>query len=159
MNRKLLYGSVAGGLALLVALVAAVPLLVPTTSLRGEIEARVSRATGRVFKIHGPLAVSLFPSIGLDAQDVTLSNVPGGKARDMVQVKRMRIAVRLWPLFSGRVEAREIALESPRIAPRSRARRQRELGTDRRPRHRRRPGRPVAHDVRRRHDPGRRRRL
>ncbi|MEI9889140.1 MAG: AsmA family protein [Rhizomicrobium sp.] len=116
MNRKLLYGSVAGGLALLVALVAAVPLLVPTTSLRGEIEARVSRATGRVFKIHGPLAVSLFPSIGLDAQDVTLSNVPGGKARDMVQVKRMRIAVRLWPLFSGRVEAREIALESPRIA-------------------------------------------
>ncbi len=113
MNRKLLYGLIGGGVALLAAAVAAVPLLVPTTSLRGEIESRVGHATGRVFKIHGALTFSLFPSIGLDARDVTLSNMPGGKARDMLRVGHMRIAASLWPLFSGRIEAREIVLDQP----------------------------------------------
>ncbi|HEY0299854.1 MAG TPA: AsmA family protein, partial [Rhizomicrobium sp.] len=116
MNRKLLYGLTGGGAALLVAFVVAVPLLVPTASLRGEIEHRVSQATGRAFRIHGALSVSLFPSVGLEAHDVTLSNRPGGKARDMVRVGRMRIAARLWPLFSGRIEASEVVLEKPVVA-------------------------------------------
>ena len=92
MNRKLLYGLIGGGVALLAALVVAVPLLVPTTSLKSEIESRVSQATGRAFRIHGALTVTLFPSVSLDASDVTLANAPGGKAPDMVRIGRMRIA-------------------------------------------------------------------
>ena len=116
MNRRLLFGLIGGAVALLVAGTAAVPLLVPTTSLKGEIERRVSQATGRALRIHGALTVSLFPSIGLDARDVTLANAPGGRARDMVRIGRMRIAAKLWPLFSGKIEAREIVLEQPTIA-------------------------------------------
>ncbi len=114
MNRKFLYGLAA--VALLAAAIAAVPLLVPTTSLRGEIESRVARATGRAFHIDGALTFSLFPVLGLDARDVHLANVPGGHARDMVRMDRMRIAVKLWPLLSGRIEASEIVLEKPVIA-------------------------------------------
>ena len=116
MNRKLLYGLIGGGVALLAALVAAVPLLVPTTSLKGEIESRVSAATGRAFRIHGALTFSLFPSIGLDARDVTLANAPGGRARDMARIGRMRIAAKLWPLLFGKIEAGEVVLEKPVIA-------------------------------------------
>lgn len=117
MNRKLLYGSIAGGVALLIAAaVLIVPLLLPTTSLRGEIENRVSAATGRAFKIHGDFSVSIFPSVALDARDVTLANAPGGKARDMARIARMRIAVKLLPLFSGRIEASEVVLEKPVVA-------------------------------------------
>ncbi len=116
MNRRLLYGLIGGAVTLLVAIAVAVPLLVPTTSVRGEIERRVAEATGRAFKINGALTVSLFPSLGLDARDVTLANGPGGHARDMVRMDRMRIAVKLWPLFSGRIEARQIVLEKPVIA-------------------------------------------
>jgi AsmA protein len=116
MNRKLLYGLAGGAAVLLVAAIAAVPLLVPTTSLRGEIENRVERATGRAFHIDGTLTFSLFPVLGLDARNVRLANVPGGHARDMVRMDRMRIAVKLWPLLSGRIEASEIVLEKPVIA-------------------------------------------
>ncbi len=116
MNRKLLFGLVAGGVALFAAAIAVAPMMVPTASLRGEIESRVTQATGRAFRIHGALNVSLFPSFGLDAQDVTLANAPGGHAPDLVRMGRMRIAVKLWPLFSGRIEASRIVLEKPVIA-------------------------------------------
>jgi AsmA protein len=116
MNRKLLTGLIGGGVALLAAAILAVPLLVPTTSVRGEIERRVAQATGRAFRIDGALTFSLFPNLGLDARDVTLANVPGGHARDLVRMERMRIAMKLWPLFSGRIEARQIVLEKPVIA-------------------------------------------
>ena len=116
MNRRLLLGLISGGVALLAALAAAVPLLAPTERLHREIETRVTQATGRAFRINGALAFSLFPSLGLDARDVTLANVPGGHARDMVRMDRMRIAVKLWPLLSGRIEVGEIVLEKPVIA-------------------------------------------
>ncbi len=116
MKRKLLYGLIGGGVALLAAAILAVPLLAPTTSVRGEIERRVAQATGRAFRINGALTFSIFPNLGLDARDVTLANVPGGHARDLVRMERMRIAVKLWPLFSGRIEARQIVLEKPIIA-------------------------------------------
>lgn len=117
MTRKRLFYWVAGSAAaLLLALVLILPRLVPVDALRGQIESRVSDATGRAFRIHGALGLTLFPSIGLDARDVTLANAPGGKAADMVRIDRMRIAARLWPLFSGRIEAGEIVLERPVIA-------------------------------------------
>lgn len=116
MERRTLYGLIGGGVALVVAAVAAVPLLAPTTTVRAQIETQVSHATGRAFKINGAFSFSLFPSLGFDARDVTLANVPGGRTRDMVRVARMRIAVKLWPLLSGRIEAGEIVLEKPIIA-------------------------------------------
>ena len=114
MRRNLLYGLIGGGLV--VAAVAALPLLVPTTSLRGAIETQVSRATGRAFKINGALSVSIFPGLGLDARDVALANAPGWVARDLVHIERMRIAVKLWPLLSGKIEVSQIVLEKPVIA-------------------------------------------
>ncbi|HEY4943093.1 MAG TPA: AsmA family protein [Rhizomicrobium sp.] len=116
MERRTLYGLIGGGVALVVAAVAAVPLLAPTTAVRAQIETEVGHATGRAFKINGAFSFSLFPALGFDARDVTLANVPGGRARAMVRVARMRIAVKLWPLLSGRVEAGEIVLEKPIIA-------------------------------------------
>ncbi|MEJ0041257.1 MAG: AsmA family protein [Rhizomicrobium sp.] len=50
------------------------------------------------------------------ARDVTLANVPGGKAKSIVHVESMRLAVRLVPLLHGRIEATEVALDRPDIA-------------------------------------------
>ncbi|MEI9997358.1 MAG: AsmA family protein [Rhizomicrobium sp.] len=115
MNRKHLF-ALASGAVLVVAAVAAAPLLVPTGGLRGEIESRVGRATGRAFNIHGTLAFTLFPDLGLTARDVTLANAPGGHAPDLVHMDAMHIAVRILPLFSGRIEASEIVLDKPVVA-------------------------------------------
>jgi AsmA protein len=116
MNRKLLLWALGGVAALVAAAVVAIHLLVPTDVLRSEIESQVTQATGRSLRIHGALSLSLFPSIALDARDVTLANRPGGVAHDMARIERMRIGVRLFPLFSGKIEADAITLDHPVIA-------------------------------------------
>ncbi len=84
MNRRFLLG-LSGG-ALVAAVIVAVPFVVPTGGLRGEIEQRVSQATGRAFKIEGDLAFTLFPTLGLTAHSVTLANMPGGRARNLAEI-------------------------------------------------------------------------
>jgi AsmA protein len=113
MTRKILLCLAALGALGLIA-VLAVPFLIPTDALRGQIESRISRATGRDFRIHGPLSFSVFPNLGLDARQVTLAGAPGG--RDLLALDEMHISVRLAPLFSGKIEATEITLDHPRIA-------------------------------------------
>jgi AsmA protein len=116
MNRRFLLWGLGGVAVLITAAVVTIHLLVPTDVLRGEIERQVTAATGRSFRIHGALSMSLFPSIALDASDVTLANRPGGVAQDMARIERLRIGVRLIPLFSGKVEADRITLDRPVIA-------------------------------------------
>ncbi|MBV9419522.1 MAG: AsmA family protein [Alphaproteobacteria bacterium] len=117
MNRNQRYGLIAGGIALIFAVVFfLVPPLLPTASLKGEIEHRVSAATGRAFRIDGPLTYSFFPTVSLTARDVHLANMPGGHERDMLCAASMHIAVRLFPLLAGRIEATDITFDSPRIA-------------------------------------------
>jgi AsmA protein len=115
MNRRILIGLLAG-LAVVIAAIVAVPFVVPTAALRGEIERRVTAQTGRNFRINGDLAFTVFPTLGLAAHDVTLANAPGGHARAMVEVEALRIGVKLMPLLSGRIEANGIELDRPRIA-------------------------------------------
>lgn len=117
MNRRLLLGLTAAGLVLALAAAAylSLPLFVSTVSLKGEIEARVERATGRPFRINGPLTLSLFPSLGLTAHDVTLANAPGGRAKEMVHIDTLRLAVKLWPLLHRRIEATQAVLERPQV--------------------------------------------
>ena len=69
MNRKILIPAIGVAVTLALALAAylAIPLFVSTVSLKGEIEARVARATGRTFHINGPLTISLFPSLARSA--------------------------------------------------------------------------------------------
>ncbi|HEY0107094.1 MAG TPA: AsmA family protein, partial [Rhizomicrobium sp.] len=116
MNRKVLLGSLAG-LAVLVVLAAlAVPFLVPTATLRAEIERRVSQQTGRALRIGGALNFTLFPSLGLAAHTVTLANAPWGHAAALLRVDEMQIAVKVLPLLHGRFEVDRIVLDKPAIA-------------------------------------------
>src|SRR3569832_1278361 len=117
MNRRLLIPLIGAAVLLALALAAylALPLFISTVSLKGEIEARVERATGRPFHINGPLTVSLFPSVGLTAHDVTLANAPGGKAKDMVQIDTKRLSVKLWPLLNRQIEATEAVFDKPQL--------------------------------------------
>ena len=117
MNRRSFLGLVAGGVVLALAAIAylSLPLFVSTVSLKGEIEARVEHATGRQFHINGPLTLSLFPSLGLTAHDVTLANAPGGKAKEMVHIDMLQLSVKLWPLLHRQIEATQAVLERPQL--------------------------------------------
>ncbi|GAA0562568.1 AsmA family protein [Rhizomicrobium electricum] len=103
------------GVGAVAILVVAAPFIIPVDTYRGRIESAAAEATGRAFKIDGPLRVTLFP-LGVRAKEVTLANVPGGRASVMVSVGDIDLSVKVLPLLTGRIALDKIVLDKPTIA-------------------------------------------
>jgi AsmA protein len=113
MNRKLRYGLTAA--AAVVALLAALPFVLPASVYKEPIERSVTSAAGRGFTIAGPLHFTLFPALGLSAGKVALANPAGWPRPSLATAEELRIAVRFQPLLAGRIEVSEIVVEKPQI--------------------------------------------
>lgn len=100
---------------LIVAIAAILPFVVPVDAYRGEIETKATEATGRQLKIDGKLKLTVFPELGVEANKVTLANVPGGHAPYFAAMDSLRVGVKLIPLFSGRIEVSQVTLDRPEI--------------------------------------------
>lgn len=99
-----------------VALILVLPFVVPMDSYKGRIETAAGRATGREFRISGPLRLMFFPHLGVRAHEVTLANMPGGHAAIMASVGDIELSVKLLPLLTGHVALDRIVLDRPTIA-------------------------------------------
>jgi AsmA protein len=116
MNRFLRFGLIAAAvLAVLAGACVALPFLLPMSAYKAEIEAAGSRATGRALEIAGPLRITLFPAVGIEARSVSLANVPGGVAAHLAEADDVRMALRVLPLLQGRIDIAAIALSHPRL--------------------------------------------
>jgi AsmA protein len=113
MSKTLKYGAIGAGALLLLLILA--PFLIPADAYRVRIEQAALDTTGRALRINGPLQITLFPSPGVSAHNVTLANVPGGHAPYMATSTDLDVAVRFWPLLRGRIEVSEIVLNRPVI--------------------------------------------
>ncbi|HVY03502.1 MAG TPA: AsmA family protein [Caulobacterales bacterium] len=108
---------IAGGVVLvLVGLAFAAPFLVPASSYRAPLEKSAFEAMGREVKINGGLRFSIFPTLGLSAKQVTVANLPGGKAPLFANVDELDVGVKLLPLFQGDIEVSKLILKKPKIA-------------------------------------------
>jgi AsmA protein len=115
MNRFLRTGLIGAAIVVLLAGIAAAPLLISVEGFQRQIEARALHATGRALHINGGLHFTLLPQPSFAASDVTLANMPGGHAAQMVRVGTMRLDVKMIPLLEGRVEVTDIVLDQPEI--------------------------------------------
>src|SRR5262249_51192145 len=115
MNRFLRFGLAGAALVVLLAGIAAAPFLISVEGFQRQIEAPALRATGRELHINGGLHFTLLPQPSFAAKDVTLANMAGGRAAQMVRVGAMRLDVKMIPLFEGRVEVTDIVLDKPEI--------------------------------------------
>jgi uncharacterized protein involved in outer membrane biogenesis len=107
---------VAGGLIALVLIAVAIAVAtVDVNSFAGPLAARVSAATGRPFRIGGPLGLSISLEPTLRAENVTLGNAPWGHTPDMVKVGRVEAQVALLPLLHRRFEIVRVTLVDPVI--------------------------------------------
>lgn len=114
MIKKILI-AVVGLVVLLVAAAVIVPFLIPTDTIKRELQAQVKQATGRDLTIAGSFEFSLLPDAVLKAGDVRFQNAEGGSRADMLTLQELRVHVALLPLFSSEVEVQEFVLESPDI--------------------------------------------
>lgn len=103
-------------IVLVVAVALAAPLFIDAESYKPRVAAAIRDLTGRDLAISGPVKLRLLPSPVLEAADIRLSNMPGGKAASMVEAKSLRMAVGLFPLLARRLEVSELKLVEPRIA-------------------------------------------
>lgn len=118
MIRKLLIGLAAffGLAVLLLAAALAVPFFISGNVYRAQVTALIENATGREFRIDGPIKFELVPDLALSAADVSLANAKGGVAPAMAKLKSLEIRLRLRPLLSGRIEITGFVLDQPEIA-------------------------------------------
>jgi len=80
------------------------------TQLTQLLSSAVKDATGRDLKIAGPVSLNIFPSIGVKAEQVTLSNAAWASQSQMLVLKHIELEVKLFPLFLGNVEISSIHL-------------------------------------------------
>ena len=74
------------------------------------LSAAVKDATGRDLQISGPVNLNIFPSIGVQAEQVTLSNASWTSQSQMLSLKQVELKVKLLPLLLGNVEISSIYL-------------------------------------------------
>ena len=105
----------AGLLILIVAIIVAVPFLIPMETYKNQVVSIVKEQTGRDLRIDGDIGLSFFPNIAVSIEDVGFSNATWAKEKEMASMKEMRAALKLMPLFSGNVEVDSFVLVDPVI--------------------------------------------
>jgi AsmA protein len=83
--------------------------------LKAEIEHSIQHATGRAFRIGGDLHVALGLAPSITADDISLANLPGGSAPQMLTAKSLTAQVALLPLLTGDVVVEEVSLQNPNL--------------------------------------------
>lgn len=100
---------------LVIAAVVIVPMVVPLDTYKAQIAEQVEGATGRKMTIGGDLKLSVLPRLEIATSKVSLANAPGGKAKNMLELGEMRVAVGLLPLLSGNIAIDTFVLVDPVI--------------------------------------------
>jgi AsmA protein len=100
----------------LLALLVAAPFLIPASQYRASLQQAASDALGREVKVSGGLRFSVFPTLGVNAQQVSIANRPGGKAPLFANIDELDVGVALLPLLHGDVEISKLVLKKPTLA-------------------------------------------
>lgn len=74
------------------------------------LSSSVKEATGRELKITGPVSLSLFPNISVEAEQLSLSNASWASDPNMLTFKKVELDIRIWPLLRGSVEISRIGI-------------------------------------------------
>ena len=99
---------------LIVALVLA-PFFIPVDTYKTKLIALVKDSTGRDLRIDGPVSLSLFPTLALEANDVSFSNPPGASSKDMAKLAKLEVQLKVLPLLRKEVEVKRLVLVDPVI--------------------------------------------
>jgi len=112
--RKLLIGST-GLLVLLIAGIAIAPQLVPSSVYKDKIQSTLTRELGRDVTVSGDVKLAVFPTIKARTGRVKIANPDGFTTSAFASMDGLDAKVKLWPLFSKKVEIKSFTLNTPTI--------------------------------------------
>lgn len=106
----------AGGVAVLVAIVAAAFALVAQLDVKGLLQTAVFEQTGRQLTISGPVRPAFFPTLGVTAHGVALANVAGGESPTLLEAEELRVGVAVRPLMARQLDVTALVFVKPRLS-------------------------------------------
>lgn len=108
------------GAGILVALLIGVALVAPGfidwNQYKSQIEQQASELSGRNVAINGDLSLSILPSPSFSAENVSVSNIAGGQAKNFISLKSVDVNVAFFPLLRSEVQVKKFILVEPIIA-------------------------------------------
>ncbi|MEP3891111.1 MAG: AsmA family protein [Hellea sp.] len=93
----------------------ALPSLIPSSVYKEKIETQLSRELARDVRVQGEVKLSVFPVIKANAGRVEIDNPDGFQAENFAEMDAMSARIKLFPLFSKRVEISSFTLKNPSI--------------------------------------------
>lgn len=96
---------------LLVVITVVLPKVIDPNNYKEKIRTAVFEETGRELTIGGEIEWSVFPSIGLELSDLSLSNRVGFGDQPMLKIGEARVSVKLMPIFSKQVKVGQVNLK------------------------------------------------
>lgn len=112
VGRKLI--AIAAVLLLLVVGAAfALPYLVSAGFVRDQIAQTVKTQTGRDLDVSGRASFTVFPTVGIDLNDVTFSNPPGMAGAPLLHMARLTVDLKVLPLLGRKFEVDRFILKRP----------------------------------------------
>ncbi len=96
--------------------IVALPFLVPADFIQERIASIVKSQTGRDFVVKGRTSFSFFPNIGVELNDVSLSNPAGMAGEPLADISVLNINLKLMPLLNRQIEIDHVILKKPKIA-------------------------------------------
>lgn len=112
---KIAAGILLGIVGLVVLAAILVVLFVDLNSFKPQIEKAVQEQTGRTLQIEGDIGWSLYPVLGIELGQTTLSNAPGFGDQPMASIQQVSVGVSLLPLLKGNLNISELVLKRPQI--------------------------------------------
>ncbi len=93
--------------------IGAIAFLVPEDVVRDQVSALVKQQIGRDLTVRGKTSFSIFPNVGVEMEDVSISNPPGMPGKNLLSMRSLNLNLKLLPLLSRRVEVERFVLVAP----------------------------------------------
>jgi AsmA protein len=97
------------------AVIGALPLVLPTDFAVQQLVQAVKAATGRTLTVSGAPRIVLWPELSIEADDAVLSNPPGLYHGQLAAIPRLRLKIDASSLLARRLEVKQLTLVNPRI--------------------------------------------
>ncbi|WP_298441764.1 AsmA family protein [uncultured Ferrimonas sp.] len=97
--------------ALLLLVVGYVAFVLDLNSYKPVISDKVNEATGRDLVIDGDIGLSFYPTLGMQLQGVSLSNIPNESLPPLLQITQASVGVALMPLLASELQIESIVVD------------------------------------------------
>ncbi|MEO2268995.1 AsmA family protein [Pseudoalteromonas sp. YIC-656] len=102
-------------LIVIIGLLIAIPFFIPVDAIFSKISEQVEKTTGRTLTIAGDKDLAIFPSLRLELNDVSFSNMAGGSRDNMATMKQLDIHIPWSTVFSGEIKLNKFVIREPNI--------------------------------------------